>query len=263
MENSQGTLIHSTAIVSPNAIIGTGVTIGAFTIIEDNVEIGDGTQIRSNAVIASGARIGKDCRIYNGAVIGTEPQDLKFKGCNSVAIIGDRTVIREYVTVNRGTEATLKTCIGEDCFVMAYAHIAHDCHLGSNIIVSNVTQFAGHCEVEDWVIFGGVVKVHQFSKIGCHSMIGADVKIAKDIAPYLMIGTNPPKVDGMNVIGLRRRGFSKEIIQQLDKFYTMIFHSGMNITDGIARFTSDTSEISKEVQHCIDFIGKSDRGIYR
>ncbi|MGA2296897.1 MAG: acyl-ACP--UDP-N-acetylglucosamine O-acyltransferase, partial [FCB group bacterium] len=169
--------IHPTAIVSDKAKIGNKVKIGAFSIIQDDVEIGNNTEIRNSVLIADGARIGSDCKIYSGAVIATEPQDLKFGGEKTLAIIGDRTVIREYATINRATMATGKTIVGSDCFIMEYCHVAHDCRIGNKVIMANVTQLGGHVHLDEWAFIGGAVKVHQFCHIGCHTMIGADVKI--------------------------------------------------------------------------------------
>lgn len=258
----EGVYIHPTAIVSKNVQLGVNVKIGPFTIIEDNVEIGDNTEIRSSVVIASGTKIGANCKIFASTIIGTEPQDLKYKGEPTNVIIGERNTIREFVTINRGTKATGKTSIGNDNLIMAYCHIAHDCHLGSNIIMSNVSQLAGHVEVEDWVIFGAFAKVHQFCKVGCHSMVGADVKAVKDIPPYTLIGREPPQVEGINIIGLKRRNFPTEVINAINEFYHTILFSGYNTTDGINKYLSENNVIS-EVQHCIDFIRKSERGIYR
>lgn len=254
--------IHPTAVVSKKAKIGENVTIGAFTIIEDDVEIGEGTTVRSNVVLANGARIGKNVLIYNGAVIATEPQDLKFEGEKTYTFIGDRTVIREYATINRGTSATGKAVVGEDCFIMAYCHVAHDCVIGNHVIMANATQLAGHVHVEDWVTIGGVVKIHQFCRVGCHSMLGADVKIAKDVPPYTLVGSIPAKIDGINKIGLKRRGFSTELIAEIEDFYKTILYSGYNTNDGIKKFL-ERKQISNEVKACIKFIEESQRGIYR
>ena len=256
-----GINLDSTAIVSNKAKIGNNVTIGPFTIIHDDVEIGDNTQISSSVVLANGSRIGNDCRIYSGVVVGTEPQDLKFGGETSLAIVGDRTVLREYATVNRATKATGKTVVGSDCFIMAYCHVAHDCHLGNNIIIANATQLAGHVTIDDWATIGGVVKIHQFCRVGKHVMIGADVKLAKDVAPYILMGSIPAKVDGVNKIGLKRKGFSYEKIYEIETFYKYTLFSSYNISDGIAKYKDDF-EISTEIQECIDFIQKSERGIY-
>ncbi len=253
---------HSKAIISDKAIIGSDVRIGAFSIIEDDVIIGNNVEIDSSVYIANGARIGNDCKIYKGVVIATEPQDLKFGNEYTNVFIGDRTILREYVTVNRGTKATGKTIIGSDCFIMAYCHVAHDCHLGNNIIIANGTQMAGHVEIEDYANIGGVVKIHQFSKIGMHSMIGADTRIIKDVPPFTLIGNEPARVEGINKIGLKRRGFSQDKIKEIDEFYKVVLYSGLNNTDGIARYKNQNS-LSPEIEHCIEFIEKSKRGIIR
>ncbi len=257
--------IHPTAIVSPKANIGENVKIGAFTIIEDKVTIGDDTEILSNVFIGNGTTIGKKCLIFQGTVIGTKPQDLKFDNSPTEVIIGDNNEIREYVTIHRGTQATKKTIIGNNNLLMAYTHIAHDCRIGNNVIMANVVQLAGHITVEDFATIGGVAKVHQFCRIGCHSMVGGDVKVTKDIPPYTLVGENPPKVDGINKIGLRRRGFPNELIKEIEEFYRIVFHSGLNNTDGISRYLQmrKNSQIPKEIQHCIEFIQNSPRGVYR
>jgi UDP-N-acetylglucosamine acyltransferase len=255
-------IIHPTAIVSEKAKLGENVSVGPWSLIYDDVIVGDNTEIRSHVILADGARIGKDCLIGHGTVIATEPQDLKYDGQKTLAIVGDRTTLREYVTINRGTGSTGQASVGSDCFIMAYCHVAHDCKVGNNVIMANATQLGGHVHVEDWVILGGVVKVHQFCKIGCHAMVGSDVKVAKDIPPYTLVGSIPAKIDGINKIGLRRRGFSKELIQEIEEFYQTILHSGLNNKDGIKKFL-ERPVVSKEVKACIDFIESSDRGIYR
>jgi UDP-N-acetylglucosamine acyltransferase len=254
--------IHPTAIVSKKAELADGVSVGAHTIIHDDVVIGENTEIRSSVVIGDGARIGKDNAIYHGAVIATEPQDLKYNNEKTYVIIGDRNVIREYATVNRATVATGKTTLGSDCLLMAYVHLAHDCHVGDNVIIANATGLAGHVTIEDFVTVGGVVKLHQFITVGCHSMIGADVKLVKDVPPYTLIGNNPAKVDKLNIIGLRRRGFDNSVIREIDKFYRTILWSKYNVSDGVKKYIEE-NEIIPEIQHCIDFIKKSERGIYR
>ncbi len=256
---------HPTAIVSPKAQIGTDVQIGPFTIIEDDVIIGDGTKIFSSVYIANGAVIGKNCTIYPGVVIATKPQDLKFNNSPTKVIIGNNNEIREYVTIHRGTQSTGTTIIGSDNLLMAYTHIAHDCRIGSNIVFANATQLGGHVAVEDWAVIGGVVKIHQFCKIGCHAMIGGDVKVTKDVPPYTLVGENPPKVDGINKIGLRRRGFQNELIEEITEFYRIVFHSGLNNTDGITKYMKlkEGRTFPQEIQHCIDFIRNSQRGVYR
>lgn len=256
-------MIHPTAIVSKNAKLGENIEIGPYAIVSDNVEIGNNCTIMAHAVIDDGARIGNNVKIFYSASISAPPQDLKYSGEDTHTYIGDNTVIREFATINRGTTYSNQTVIGKNCLLMAYTHVAHDCILGNNIIMSNVVQLAGHCVVEDWVIFGGVAKVHQFSKIGMHSMVGADCKIVKDIAPFTLIGKEPPKVEGINKIGLRRRGFSREKIDAIDTFYNKLFHMGMNNSEAIKVIESENLVITEEVKHCINFIKASERGIYR
>lgn len=252
---------HPTAIVSDKAQIGDNVTIGAYTIIEDDVQIGNNTEIRTNVTIANGSRIGNNCKIFSSTIIGTEPQDLKFKGEPTLAIIGDNTVVREFVTINRGTLATGKTTVGENCLIMAYCHVAHDCHVGNNVIMSNVSQLAGHVEIEDWANLGAFAKVHQFCKIGSHTMIGGDIKLVKDVPPFTLIGNIPPKIEGLNKIGLRRRGFSPELMKEIEEFYDFLYGKGLNIGQAIKEYKKRVN-ISPEVWHCIGFIESSERGIY-
>ncbi len=254
--------IHPSAIVSDKADIGQNVSIGAFSIVEDDVVIGNNVEIRSSVTIANGSRIGNGCKIFTGAVISTEPQDLKFAGENTLAIIGNNTVVREYATVNRGTKETGRTQIGENCLIMAYAHVAHDCRLGNNVIMSNVVQLAGHVTIEDWVVMGGVAKIHQFCSVGQYAMVGADIYVTKDVAPFTLIGRKPPQVEGINKVGLRRRGFSRDTISAIQNFYDTILFSGFNNRDGIAKY-KEQGAIVPEVESCIDFIEKSTRGIYR
>lgn len=254
--------IHPTAIVSGKAELADGVSVGAYSIIEDDVVVGQNTEIRTHAVLANGSRIGNNCKIFSHAVIATEPQDLKFSGETTYAFVGDETVVREYATVNRGTSETGKTTVGKNCLLMAYTHVAHDCRIGDNVIFSNFSSFAGHVTVEDHVVFGGYTKIHQFSKIGAHAMIGADVKVVKDVPPYVLVGSMPGKIDMVNKIGLKRRGFSPEKIREIDGFYRAILWSGLNNKDGIAKYLSD-NEPSDEIRHIIDFIESSERGIYR
>jgi UDP-N-acetylglucosamine acyltransferase len=256
------TEIHSSAIVSSRAKIGENVSIGAYSIIEDDVEIGDGCEIAYHVVIATGARIGKNVKIFSGAVISTEPQDLKYRDEKTYAFIGDNTVIRECATVNRGTIATGKTVVGSDCLLMAYAHVAHDCIVGNNVILANASQLGGHVELGDWVILGGVVKVHQFCRVGDHAMVGADVKVVKDILPYSVVGRNPAKIDGINKIGLRRRGFTQSTIKSIENFYNNLLYSNMNTGSAVEKYRSNNN-LEREIVNCLEFIESSKRGIYR
>jgi UDP-N-acetylglucosamine acyltransferase len=255
-------LIHNTAIVSPKADIGINVSIGPFTIIEDDVVIGNDCEIRSSAIIANGSRIGNNVKIYAGAVISTEPQDLKFEGEPTLTVIGDNTVIREYATINRGTKETGATIVGKNCLIMSYCHVAHDCRVADNVIISNITQLAGHVTIEEWVVLGGAAKIHQFCRVGKHSMVGADCKVVKDVAPFTLVDRKPAQVEGVNKVGLRRRGFEASVIQEIEQFYDTILFSGFNNRDGITKF-QERAKICDDVKYCINFIENSVRGIHR
>ncbi|MEW6411822.1 MAG: acyl-ACP--UDP-N-acetylglucosamine O-acyltransferase [Candidatus Zixiibacteriota bacterium] len=254
--------IHSTATVSPGAELAGSVTVGPYTVIEDDVQIGEGSSIASSALIASGARIGQNVKISHGAVIATEPQDLKFGGEKTLVKIGDRTQIREYVTINRGTVAHGETSIGEDCLLMAYSHVAHDCIVGNHVIMANSVNLAGHIEIGDWAILGGVLPVHQFVKIGAHAMVGGGFRVQQDICPYALVGGYPLKVVGINAIGLKRRGFKPEVIKAIDQTFKILFFSKLNTSQALERIRSEV-EITLEVQSILDFISKSDRGIVK
>lgn len=262
IKSTSSVLHHPTAIISPGATLGANVRVGAFTIIEDGVVIGDNTEIRSSVVIYSAARIGADCVIHPGAVIGAEPQDLKFNGEATLALVGDRTVIRECVTINRGTDASGETRIGSDCLIMAYCHAAHDCVVGNHVIIANASQLGGHVVIEDYAIIGGVAKIHQFSKIGKHAMVGAGTKIVKDIPPFALVDGIPARFETINKIGLKRRGFSDSAIQELEDFYQTILRSGLNISAGITKF-QERGTLHTETLDCITFIRASKRGICR
>ncbi|CAN5468370.1 acyl-ACP--UDP-N-acetylglucosamine O-acyltransferase [soil metagenome] len=255
------TRIHPTAIVSPHARIADDVTIGAFSLIEDDVEIGSGTHVMSHVVIANGARIGCDVRIHPGAVISTAPQDLKYKGEPTNAFVGDRTVVRECVTINRGTSYSKQARVGSDCLLMSYSHVAHDCVVGNHVILANSVQLGGHVEIGDWAIIGGLTGIHQFCRIGAHCMIAAAVMIVKDVSPFVLAGRNPLNVEGLNAVGLRRRGFDAVTIAAIDEFYDILLRSGFNVTTGLRHYESTHDTIIPEVQQCIEFIRSSKRGI--
>ncbi|MEG2163515.1 MAG: acyl-ACP--UDP-N-acetylglucosamine O-acyltransferase, partial [Bacteroidales bacterium] len=217
---------QSLSLIHPDAKIGKDVVIGPFVTIEEDVVIGDGTIINSNATILKGSRIGKNCKICSSAVIGGEPQDLKFKGEYSTAEIGDNTIIREFVTINRGTAAKGKTVIGNNCLIMAYSHIAHDCLLKDNIIIANASQIAGEVIIEDFATISGGTLIHQFSHVGAYVMIQGGSHINKDIPPYIIAGHIPTFFAGINLIGLKRRGFSAEAIATIQEIYRLIYMSG-------------------------------------
>ena len=254
--------IHSTAIVSANAELADDVTVGPYTIIEDNVQIKSGSKIASSALIASGARLGENVIVAHGAVIGTKPQDLKFGGEETNAVIGDGTVVREYATINRGTKDRGETTIGKNCLLMAYSHVAHDCLIGDNVILANSVNLAGHIEIGDNAILGGVLPVHQFVKIGTHAMIGGGFRVPQDICPYSLSGGYPLKIMGLNAIGLKRRGFSKETLAGLHAAFKLLFSSGLNTTQAVERINSDL-EITPEIQIILDFIAQSTRGLVK
>ncbi len=262
MTNTKTSGIHPTAIISPKAELGKDVSVGPYTIIEENVIIDDGTWISSSVQLGAGARLGKNVRVFHGAVIGTVPQDLKFGGEESTAQIGDNTTIREYATINRGTNDTGTTKVGSDCLLMAYSHVAHDCSIGNNCILANSVNLAGHIEIDDFAILGGVLPVHQFVKIGAHAMVGGGFRVQQDILPYAMAGGYPMKIVGMNSIGLKRRGFTKESIKAIDQAYKFIFKSKLNTTQAVDQIKSEM-EVVPEVQLILDFIERSNRGIIK
>ncbi len=254
--------IDSSARVSPGAHLGLDVSIGPFTIVEDGAVIGDGVSIAANALIGKGARIGNKCRIHHGAIVGHEPQDLKYAGENTTCEIGERTVVREYATLHRGTGEGGRTVIGSDCFIMGYVHIAHDCRIGNKVILANAAMFAGHCEVEDYVTIGGITPIHQFVRIGCHSMIGGGLRVPKDVPPYVLAGQEPLIFQGLNSIGLRRRGFAPEVLSALDQAYNLLYHAKLNVSQALARIREDESLAAvPEVQHVVEFVSNSKRGI--
>lgn len=254
--------ISSLAFVHPEAILGENVTVEPFAYIDRNVEIGDGSYIMSKADIRNGSRIGKNCRIFPGAAIGGLPQDLKFKGEDSIAVIGDNTTVRECVTVNRGTVSKGKTVVGNNCLLMAYAHVAHDCLIGNHIIVGNAVQLAGEVEIYDYAIVSGGALVHQFTRIGEHVMIQGGTRLGKDIPPYVIAGREPVSYSGINLVGLRRSGFSNEKIDEIQEIYRLIYQSGLNFTDAISKIEKDF-EKTPEMELIVDFVKKSPRGIVR
>lgn len=254
--------ISTNAFIHPNAQIGKDVTIEPFAYIDDNTEIGDGTYIMSSANIRSGARIGKNCTIFPGAVIAGVPQDLKFQGEESSAVIGDYTTVREAVTVSRGTKAKGTTLVGSHCLLMAYSHVAHDCILKDHVILGNATQLAGEVEVDDYAILAGGTLVHQFTRIGKHVMIQGGTRLGKDIPPYIIAGREPVSYAGINLVGLRRRGFSNEQINQIQEVYRILYQSGLNFTDATTKIEQDFAP-TEEVKLVVDFVKASPRGIVR
>ncbi len=250
------------AYIHPDAQIAPNVVIEPFVTIDKNVVIEEGTRVGSNVTIFEGARIGKNCNIFPGAVISAVPQDLKFHGENSVAIIGDNTTIRECVTINRGTASKGKTVVGSNCLIMAYCHVAHDSILGNNVIMSNGVQVAGEVQIDDFAIIGGGSLIHQFCHIGSHVMIQGGSHINKDVPPYVKAGRNPLSYAGINSIGLRRRGYSNEIIRDIQEIYRFLYLSGLNNSDAIERIEAELPA-SKERDDIILFVRNSQRGIIK
>lgn len=254
------TNIHPTAVVSSRAKIADDVVIEPYTVIDDDVAIEEGCRISSHVRIHSGTRLARGVRVFHGAAIGGEPQDLKFGGEASELFIGENTVIREFVTLSRGTKATGKTLIGKNCLLMAYAHVAHDCVIGDNVILVNCVELAGHVEVEDHAIIGGVVPVHQFVHIGRHSMIGGGLRVPKDVPPYILAGGQPLRYFGLNSVGLKRRGFPVETRAALKNAYQLLFQSDLNLAQAVKRIGEEYRSVP-EVQQVLDFIAKSKRGL--
>lgn len=245
--------------VHPDAKVADNVVIEPFVTIDKDVEIGKGTWIGSNVTIMSGARIGENCAIFPGAVIAAVPQDLKFKGEKTTVIIGNNTTIRECVTINRGTVAKGKTVVGDNCLLMAYVHIAHDVILGNNVILANSVQVAGEVIIEDWAIVGGVSAIHQFVRIGTHTMLSGGSFVGKDVPPFVKAGRMPVSYVGINSIGLRRRGFSNEKINELQEVYRFLYQKGLNNKKAIERIEAEMPA-SKERDEIILFFNSSQRG---
>ena len=255
-------MINKLAYVHQSAKIGQNVTIEPFSTIAADVEIGEGTWIGPNATIMDGARIGRNCRIFPGAVISAIPQDLKFAGEKTTVEIGDNTTIREAVTINRGTITKGKTVIGNNCLLMAYVHIAHDCIVGNRAIIVNAVQVAGEVEIGDWAIIGGSSAIHQFAKIGSHAMISGGSLIRQDVPPFITAAHEPLSFVGVNSVGLKRRNFSSEEITSIQNMYRIIFQEGLNTTNAITKIKSEIPN-SESKKIILDFVENSDRGILK
>ncbi|MBP1764244.1 MAG: lpxA [Firmicutes bacterium] len=254
--------IHETAVIAPGARIGKDVEVGPYAVIGANVIIGDGTKIGPHVVIDGWTSIGHHCVIFPGVSIGAEPQDLKFYGEKSYVFIGNNTKIRECVTINRATGEGEETRVGNDCLLMAYSHVAHNCIVGNNVILANSATLAGHVIVEDRAIVGGLAGVHQFVKIGRNAMIGGASKIVQDIPPFVIVDGNPAKVAGLNNVGLSRAGMSLEVRRNLKKAYRILYRSGLSLPQAIAVMEQEL-ESSDEVEHFMRFLRNAERGICR
>lgn len=246
--------------ISKKAKIGKNVTIGDYTVIKDDVVIGDNVEIGSNVIVDDGARISSNVKLHHGAVVSTIPQDLKFKGEVTTLEIGEGTVVREYATLNRGTLANNKTVVGKNCLLMAYSHVAHDCILGDNVILANSVNLGGHVQLGDYVIAGGLTGIHQFTRVGKQVIIATNSRVSKDVPPFITAGNIPLRFEGLNLIGLRRRGFTNDQIKKIDYAYSKIYKSGLYVSAAINELKQEI-EISNEIKDIIEFIESSERGI--
>jgi UDP-N-acetylglucosamine acyltransferase len=255
-------MISNLAFVHPDAKIGSNVIVEPFAYIGDNVSIGDGTWVGPNSSVLYGARIGKNCKIFPSAVVSGIPQDLKFRGEESTTELGDNTTIRECATVNRGTAAVGKTVIGNNCLLMAYSHVGHDCKIGNNVIIGNSTALAGEVDVDDWAILSAGTMAHQFSHIGAHVMVGGGAKVRTDVPPFIKADRDPLAFLGLNTVGLTRRGFEKERIDEIHEIYRAIYQKGMNITQAL-EYVEAEFKPTPDRDYILDFIRNSERGIIR
>ena len=254
--------IHPLATVHPDAKLGDNVEVGPYAFIDENVEIGDGCKILPHATIFPYVKMGCDCTVFPGAVVGAIPQDLKYEGEVTWVEIGDRVNIRECATINRGTKASGKfvTKVGSDTLVMSYVHVAHDCRIGNHCILVSQVALAGETEIEDWAIVGGGTLAHQFSHVGTHAMVGAGYKIVKDVPPYVLAGRDPISFEGVNRVGLSRRGFSEEKINEIKDIYETLYFKGMNFSDAMA-YIEQNFPRTEERDTILNFIRSSKRGI--
>jgi UDP-N-acetylglucosamine acyltransferase len=260
---SEPVSIHPTAIIAPTARLGTGVSIGPYTTIGDEVTLGDGTTVGAHAVIEGPAEVGRTCRIFSHAVLGSPPQDLKYRGEKSLLIVGDDTIIREFATLNRATSGGGgKTVVGRGCLIMAYAHVAHDCHLGDGVILANAATLGGHVLIEEHAIVGGLTAIHQFCRIGAHAFVGGCSAIILDVPPYMKAQGNLARLFGLNTVGLKRRNFPPDTIRHLKQAYRLLFRSGLTTGQALERISAELPACA-EVQHLVHFVKTSDRGIAR
>lgn len=248
--------------IHPDAIIGKGVEIGDFSVIHEDVEIGDGTVIANGVTIFPGARIGRNCRIFPGTVVSAIPQDLKFRGEKTYARIGDGTTLRECVTVNRGTAAKGETVVGNNCLLMAYTHVAHDCRIGNRVIISNASQLGGEVQIDDYAVIGGGSLIHQFCHLGRNIMLQGGALVNKDIPPYVKAAREPISFVGLNSIGLHRNGFSQEDIAKISEIYRLLYMSDLNVTNAV-KLIMDTLPESVYRDEIVNFVVNSNRGVIR
>jgi UDP-N-acetylglucosamine acyltransferase len=254
--------IHPTALVSQKARLADGVCVGPYCVIGDKVTIGAGSKIGAHCVITGNTTLGKNCEVFTGAVIGSRPQDLKYKGENSLLVIGDNNIIREYATFNPGTSDDTKTIVGNNNLFMAYSHIAHDCEVSNDCIVANSGTLAGHVSLEDKAVIGGLVAIHQFVRVGKLSIIGGCSKVVQDIPPFSTCDGHPARVYGLNLIGLKRNGYSRESISDLKQAFKILFNSGLSTKHALEKLKQEAL-VGNEVAYLIDFLEDSQRGVVR
>jgi UDP-N-acetylglucosamine acyltransferase len=252
--------IHPTALVDKTAEVSKEAEVGPFVIVGPGCVVGPGSVLEARATLQENVRLGSKVTVGVGSVLGGNPQDLKFRGEVTHVEVGDNTTIREYVTINRGTSYSYKTTVGANCFLMSYSHLAHDCHVGNGVIMSNATQLAGHVTVEDFVIISGACAVHQFVKIGKHAFVGGMSRVQKDVPPFVKAVGSPIKLYGLNTIGLQRRGFSEEVIAELKKAYRLFFRSELNVSQALEQAARELKPLD-EVKALIAFVETSGRGV--
>ena len=257
------TEIHKTAIIDPKAVIDEDVSIGPFCIVGEGVKLKKGARLMSNVIIEGNTEIGEGCQIYPFASIGLPPQDIKYKGEKTGVRIGNNTIIREYASIHRASVGgDGMTAVGDNNFLMAYVHIAHDCRIGNNVVIANSAGLAGHVAVEDYAVIGGIVGVHQFTRIGAYAMVGAFSGIGQDIPPYTMASGPRAKLFGLNSVGLKRNGFPDSTINELKKAYKILFREKLTLKEALKKVQKEFSH-SKEIKHLVEFIEKNTRGICR
>jgi UDP-N-acetylglucosamine acyltransferase len=252
--------IHPTAIIDPGAVVPESATVGPYSILGPGVVLGERVTVDSHVLIERDTTVGDESRICKGAVLGTDPQDLKYAGEATTLEVGSRTTIREYATLNRGTIDAGTTQVGDDCLIMAYAHVSHDSRVGNHVILANSVNMGGHVVIEDWAIVGGVTAIHQFVRIGSHSFVGGGSRLPQDVPPYVMVAGSPCAAYGLNIVGLRRRGFKRDTIRQIKDAYRLVFQSDLNVSQALEEMEKREG-LAPEVQHMIGFIRSSERGI--
>jgi UDP-N-acetylglucosamine acyltransferase len=255
-------MISDKAEISPQAKIGNNVSVGAFSVIEPGAALMDNVTVNNCAIIHKGTTLHEGVRVFHSAVIGSEPHDLKFIGEETTVDIGENTIVREFATISRGTAARKKTVVGKNCYLMAYVHIPHDSIIGDNVILSNAVNMGGHVIIDDWAIVGGLVGIHQFVHIGAHSFIGFSSRVTQDVPPYILAAGEQLNYKGLNIVGLKRRGFTEQQIHHIKQTYNYIYGTKYNISDAI-KAVKESVPMTDEVKNIIDFIEKSERGIIR